>query len=75
MQLKQTWDMTSLQLYLRIKNGDVARIMFGAFHAFLMLDVVLQPSVKRKCVTGRRTLVGKLVTGHTAAGSNSEALA
>jgi hypothetical protein len=26
MQLKQTWDMTSLQFYPRIKNGGVARI-------------------------------------------------
>jgi len=74
MQLKETWDMTSLQFYPRIKNGGVARIIFGAFHVFLMLDVVLQPSVKRKCVTGRTPLVGKLVTG-TAAGSHSEAFA
>ena len=42
---------------------------------FFMLDVVLQPSVKRKCVTGCTTLVGRRVTGQTAAGSHSEALA
>ena len=68
MQLKQTWDKTSLQFYPRINNGGVAGIIFRACHVFLILDLMLQASVKRKCVTGRTTLVGKLVTGHTTAG-------
>jgi len=67
--------MTSLQFYPRIKNGCVAGILFGAFHVFFILYVMLQPSVKRKGVTGRTTLVGKLVTGQTAVGSHCEALA
>jgi len=53
----------------------VVRIIFGAFHVFFVLDVELQPSVKRKCVTVSTTLVGKLVTGQTAVGSHCEALA
>jgi len=66
-------DMTSLQFYPKI-NGCMAGIIFGTFHLFFMLYVMLQPSVKRKGVTGRTTLVGKLVTGQTSA-CHSEALA
>jgi hypothetical protein len=49
--------------------------IFGAFYIFFVLDVVLQPSVKRKSVTGCTAPVGKLVTGQNAVGSHSEALA
>jgi len=68
-------DMTSLQFYPRIKNGCMAGIIFRAFHVFFSLYVMLQPSVKREGVTGRTTLVGKLVARQTAPGSHSEALA
>ena len=48
--------------------------MFGTFHVFLVLKVMLQPSLKIMCVTGRTTLVGKLVTGQTAPGRHSKFL-
>jgi hypothetical protein len=43
--------MTSLSFHIRIKNGGMARIIFGAFHIFFILYVMLQPSVKIDGVT------------------------
>ena len=74
MQLKQTWDKTPLQFYPRIKNRGMARINFGAFHIFFV-GCGASTIRKGKVRYGLQTVVGKLVTGQTAAGSHSEALA
>jgi len=52
----------------------MARINFGAFHIFFV-GCGASTIRKGKVRYGLQTVVGKLVTGQTAAGSHSEALA
>jgi len=50
----------------------MARIIFGTFHIFFILDVMLQLSVKRHGVTDRTAFVGKLMTWQTTTCSHSK---
>jgi cytochrome c-type biogenesis protein CcmH/NrfF len=66
--------MTSFSFHSRIKNGGMASIIFGAFHIFFILYVMLQPAVKTDGVMEWTAPAGNIVAGHATTFSHSKFL-